>query len=59
MSDNAYQEIHRDREAALRGVHPQIANRPAPSQAFNQGAHDGREAAVSRDLRDTNKPRRE
>jgi hypothetical protein len=58
-NNNGYQEIHRDREAALRGVRPEIANAPAPSQAFNQGAHDGREAAQSREVRDTNKPRRE
>jgi len=59
MSENAYQQVARDTEAARKGVMPEIANRPAPSQAFNQGAHDAREPAVSREVRDTNQPRRE
>jgi hypothetical protein len=56
---NPYQEVARDHEAALRGVRPEIANRPAPAQSFSIGTHDGKSAAVSREVRDTNKPRRE
>jgi hypothetical protein len=59
MTDNAYREINRDLQAALRGTKPAIANRPAPSQAFSQGVHTGKEAAISREVKDTNQPRRE
>jgi hypothetical protein len=59
MSNNGYQEIHRDREAALRGIRPAIANAPAPAHDFDRGARTGAEAAVSREVTDTNKPRRE
>jgi hypothetical protein len=55
---NSYTEIGRDTEAARKGVMPDIANRPAPSQAFNQG-HDGREAAQSREVTNPNAPRKE
>jgi hypothetical protein len=56
MSENAYQQVVRDTEAARKGVMP---DRPAPSQAFTQGAHDGREAAQSREVTNTNAPRKE
>jgi hypothetical protein len=59
MSENGFREIHRDREAALRGVRPEIANRPAPAQSFSIGTHDGKSATVSREVRDTNQPRKE
>jgi hypothetical protein len=59
MSNNGYQEIHRDREAALRGVRPAIANRPEPAHDFDRGARTGAEAAVNRQVRDTNNPRKE
>ena len=54
MSNNGYQEIHRDREAALRGTRPANANAPAPAQSFSIGTHDGKSAAASREVRDTN-----
>jgi hypothetical protein len=51
---------HRELNAYLhRGAMPPIADRPAPSQAFNEGAHTGREAAVSRQVRDFDRPRKE
>jgi hypothetical protein len=56
---NSYTEIHRDREAALRGTRPAIANAPAPAQAFDRCARTRAEAAISREVTDTNKPRRE
>jgi hypothetical protein len=59
MSNNGYQEIHRDREAALRGVRPEIANDPKPAHDFDRGARTGAEAAVSREVTNTNAPRRE
>jgi hypothetical protein len=59
MSENPYREIASDREAALRGIRPKIANRPAPAQAYNEGVHTGREAAVSREVRNYNSPRKE
>ena len=59
MSNNGYQEIHRDREAALRGTRPANANAPAPAQSFSIGTHDGKSAAASREVRDTNQPRKE
>jgi hypothetical protein len=55
---NPYQEVARDHEAALRGVRPEIANRPEPAQSFGKGTHSGREAAVSREV-SPNNPRRE
>ena len=55
---NPYQEIARDREAALRGTRPAIANDPKPAQDFDRGARTGAEAAVNREV-SPNKPRRE
>jgi hypothetical protein len=59
MTMNAYTEVHRERQAALRGIRPEVANAPKPSQAFSVGTHSGKEAAVSREVRDTNNPRKE
>jgi hypothetical protein len=59
MSENPYREIASDREAALRGIRPAVANDPRPAQAFCQGAHTGKETAISREVKDTNQPRRE
>jgi hypothetical protein len=59
MSNNGYQEIQREREAALRGVRPEIANRQKPAQAFNRGTDSGREAAQSREVTNYNQPRKE
>jgi hypothetical protein len=59
MSNNGYQEIRRDRAAALRGVRPEVANAPEPAQSFSIGTHDGKSAAVSREVRDTNQARKE
>jgi hypothetical protein len=56
---NPYQEIARDREAALRGTRPAIANDPNPAQDFGRGARTGAEAAVSREVKNTDSPRRE
>jgi hypothetical protein len=56
---NGYQEIHRDREAALGGTRPAVANDPAPAQSFSVGVHDGKTAAVSRQVTDFDKPRKE
>jgi hypothetical protein len=59
MSENPYREIASDREAALRGIRPAVANEPAPAQSFSQGVHTGREAAISREVRNYNSPRKE
>jgi hypothetical protein len=59
MTGNPYHEVNRDHQAALRGIRPEIANRPAPAQAFSQGVHTGREAAVSREVTNFNQPRKE
>jgi hypothetical protein len=56
---NPYQEVARDHEAALRGVRPEIANRPKPAHDFDRGARTGAEAAVSREVKNTDSPRRE
>jgi hypothetical protein len=52
-------EVGRDTEAARRGVMPEIANAPKPAQDFGRGARTGGEAAISREVRDTNQPRKE
>jgi hypothetical protein len=59
MSENAYQQVARDTEAARKGVMPEIANRPQPSQQFGEGASTGREAAISREVKNYNLPRKE
>jgi hypothetical protein len=59
MTENPYREIASDREAALRGIRPAVANDPAPSQAFSQGVHTGAEAHVSRQVTDFDEPRKE
>jgi hypothetical protein len=59
MSDeNPYVQVARDRQVALRGVRPEVANAPAPAQSFSIGTHDGKSAAVSREV-SPNNPRRE
>jgi hypothetical protein len=58
MSENPYREIASDREAALRGIRPEVANRPLP-ESFSIGVHDGKSAAISREVRNTNEPRKE
>jgi hypothetical protein len=52
-------EIGRDTEAARNGVRPPIANRPEPAQDFGRGVHNGSEAAVSREVTNTNAPKKE
>jgi hypothetical protein len=59
MSENPYREVACDYQDALRGIRPEVANRPQPAQAFSVGTHDGKSAAISREVRNTNEPRRE
>jgi hypothetical protein len=59
MSEKPYVQVARDKEAARRGTMPEISNRPQPSQSFGRGVPTGNEAAVSREVTDTNKSRRE
>ena len=59
MSEKPYVQVARDKEAARRGTMPEISNRPQPAQSFGKGAHSGREAALSREVVNTNQPRKE
>ena len=60
MSDkNPYAKVASDHQAALRGVRPEVANHPQPAQSFSVGTHDGKSAAISREVVNSNSPRRE
>ena len=59
MSENAYQQVVSDTEAARREITPEIANHPQPAQSFSVGTHDGKSAAISREVVNSNSPRRE